>query len=413
MAVQKLKERTLMIKVLIFHAVLCSSLHGCFAAIVNGQPLSNRSTLHPMAVNSFGSSVYLPVSGNVYPLGYYSVTVEIGNPPKQFQLDIDTDLAWVQCDAPCVGCTLPRYRRYKPAKNNYVLCREPICAAVHSPNPPPCKNPTDKCSFQVEYADHVSVSGAVVSDIFPHALSMARCGYGLHGSGTHPPPPTTGVLGLGRSKPSISTQLSSMGIAQNILGHCFNDKGGYLFFGADFIPKSGMTWTPVSQSSSDKHYSLGPAEVLFHGKPTGIKDLHVIFDTGSTYTYLSSGVYGSVLNLIRKDASRKPVQEVKDKALPICWKGSRLFKSVQDVQNYFSPLALSFAGNIQLQLSPEAYLVVTEQGNVCLGILNGTEVGLGTVNVIGDISLQSKVMIYDNKNQRMGWAYEDCTPKFG
>ncbi|KAE8683470.1 hypothetical protein F3Y22_tig00111208pilonHSYRG00296 [Hibiscus syriacus] len=307
-----------MIKVLIFHVVLCSSLHVCFAETVN------RSTLHPTAVNSFGSSVYLPVSGNVYPLVYYYVTIEIGNPPMQFQLDIGTgsDLAWVQCYAPCVGCTLPPERRYKPEKNNYVLCKEPICAAVHSPNPPPFKNPTDKCSFQVQYADQVSVSGVVILDAFPLCLvngtiSHPRLDIGLNSSGTHPPPPTVRVIGLSRS----------------------------------------------------------PAEVLFKGKPTGIEGLYVILDTGSTYRYLNSGVYGSVVYQIRKDLNGKQVQE--------------------------------------LQLSPQAYLVVTEQGNVCLGILNGTEVGLGTFNVIGDISLQGKVMKYDNENQRIGWAYEDCTPKFG
>lgn len=38
---------------------------------------------------------------------YYSVILNIGNPPKAFDFDIDTgsDLTWVQCDAPCKGCT--------------------------------------------------------------------------------------------------------------------------------------------------------------------------------------------------------------------------------------------------------------------------------------------------------------------
>lgn len=38
---------------------------------------------------------------------YYSVSLSIGNPGKRFDLDIDTgsDLTWVQCDAPCTGCT--------------------------------------------------------------------------------------------------------------------------------------------------------------------------------------------------------------------------------------------------------------------------------------------------------------------
>lgn len=38
---------------------------------------------------------------------YYYVNLNIGSPPKQYDLDIDTgsDITWVQCDAPCTGCT--------------------------------------------------------------------------------------------------------------------------------------------------------------------------------------------------------------------------------------------------------------------------------------------------------------------
>ena len=109
-----------------------------------------------------------------------------------------------------------------------------------------------------------------------------------------------------------------------------------------------------------------------------------------------------------------------DKSLPICWKAPKPFKSILDVKSYFKPLALVFtsAKNVQFQLQPEAYLIVTvsspsvfiisadkyrlrkyclihynrkmilsnsfqKQGNACLGILNGTEVGIGKFNVIG------------------------------
>lgn len=87
------------------------------------------------------SSVVFPVHGNVYPLGYiyifrpnisklllkvshfrnslnfvfrfslvwnryYNVTINIGQPPRPYYLDLDTgsDLTWLQCDAPCVRC---------------------------------------------------------------------------------------------------------------------------------------------------------------------------------------------------------------------------------------------------------------------------------------------------------------------
>lgn len=37
---------------------------------------------------------------------YYHATINIGNPPKPYSLDIDTgsDVTWLQCDAPCSKC---------------------------------------------------------------------------------------------------------------------------------------------------------------------------------------------------------------------------------------------------------------------------------------------------------------------
>lgn len=48
-----------------------------------------------------------------------------------------------------------------------------------------------------------------------------------------------------------------------------------------------------------KHYSSGPAELLFDGKPSGMKGLELIFDSGSSYTYFSAQLYQATLNLVR------------------------------------------------------------------------------------------------------------------
>lgn len=70
MADQKMKGRrrvSLMIMVLIFQ-VLSASLHGCFAVKGQGQPPRKPTPIHPR--DGVRSYVFLPVSGNVYPLGY-------------------------------------------------------------------------------------------------------------------------------------------------------------------------------------------------------------------------------------------------------------------------------------------------------------------------------------------------------
>ncbi|KAK6277306.1 hypothetical protein POUND7_017629 [Theobroma cacao] len=405
-------------RMMMFFLLLPATFPGYFSAD-SQQPNKKKST-HPNAANGFGSSILFPLTGNVYPLGYYSLSLSIGHPPKVFEFDIDTgsDLTWVQCDAPCNGCTKPVNDLYKPKKHVLVHCEHPSCGAVHFPGSPQCETPDDQCDFEVEYVDHGSVTGVLVTDLFSLRLtngSLIRprltfgCAYDVKNPGPYPPPSTAGVLALGNGKASILSQLQSFNLIRNVIGHCLSGKGGgYLFLGDDLVPSSGIVWMPMSDVA--KYYLSSPAELLFGGKPTGIKDLKIVFDSGSSYTYFCLRVYEAVLDLVRRGLTGKPLNTVHDQALPICWKGSKPFKTVHDVKHYFSTLTLSFTNtrNIQLQLPPEAYLIVTEHGNACLGILNGTEAGLDDFNIIGDISLQDKMVVYDNEKQQIGWVSANC-----
>ncbi|CAH2034590.1 unnamed protein product [Thlaspi arvense] len=374
-----------------------------------------------LSPNSYPSSVVFPLSGNVFPLGYYSVSLQIGNPPKAFQFDIDTgsDLTWVQCNAPCKGCTVPPSLQYMP-KANIIPCSDPICSSLHWPKKPECPNPKEQCDYEVTYADQGSSMGALVIDQFPLKLQNGSflqprlafgCGYDQSFPSAHPSPATAGVLGLGRGRISVLTQLVSAGLTRNVIGHCLSSNGGgFLFFGDNLIPSTGVSWTPLM--SQDNHYTTGPAELLSNGKSTGLKDLKLIFDSGSSYTYFNSKTYQKIVNLIGNDLKDKPLKDAKeDKTLPICWKGAKPLKSVLEVKNLFKTLTINFMSgrrNTQLQIPPESYLIISKTGNVCLGILNGSEVGLQDSNVIGDISMQGVMMIYDNEKQQLGWVSADC-----
>ncbi|KAJ9563099.1 hypothetical protein OSB04_008259 [Centaurea solstitialis] len=225
--------------------------------------------------------------------------------------------------------------------------------------------------------------------------------------------PLDGVLGLGKGKTGIVSQLHSQGLIKNIVGHCFSSRGGgFLFFGDDVYDPSRVISTPMSRDYR-KHYSPGYGEVVYGGKATGLKNLLVIFDSGSSYTYLSSQAYEGLLYLVSKELNGKPLREaVDDETLPFCWKGRRPFRSIKDVRKYFKPIALSFSSGwrskTQFEIPLEGYLLISSKGSVCLGVLNGTEVGLQNFNIIGDISMQDKMVIYDNEKQTIGWLPANC-----
>ncbi|CAK9168749.1 unnamed protein product [Ilex paraguariensis] len=337
-------------------------------------------------------------------------------------MDTGSDLTWLQCDAPCTKCTPTPHTLYKPNKN-VVTCKDPLCGSLNWSGSHPCETPDEQCDYEVQYADHGSSLGVLVKDSFPLRFINGStvgprltfgCGYNQEFPDTIRPPFTDGVLGLGSGKSSIVSQLQNLGLTQNVVGHCLSVQGGgFLFFGDDLVPSSGsgIIWTPMLHNPPEEQHSLGPAELLFDGRTTGVKGLKIVFDTGSTYSYFNLQAYKALVSLIMKDLNGKQLKETaEDRSLPLCWKGRKPFKSIRDVKNYFRPIELFFMNdkNVQFQLQPKAYLIVTEHGNVCLGILNGTEVGLGNVNIIGDISMQDKMVIYDNENQWIGWVTANC-----
>jgi hypothetical protein len=205
------------------------------------------------------SSVVFPVHGNVYPLGYYNVTINIGQPPRPYYLDLDTgsDLTWLQCDAPCVRCLEAPHPLYQPS-SDLIPCNDPLCKALHLNSNQRCETP-EQCDYEVEYADGGSSLGVLVRDVFSMNYTQGLrltprlalgCGYDqIPGASSHHP--LDGVLGLGRGKVSILSQLHSQGYVKNVIGHCLSSLGGgILFFGDDLYDSSRVSWTPMSREYS-------------------------------------------------------------------------------------------------------------------------------------------------------------------
>ncbi|KAL3729099.1 hypothetical protein ACJRO7_033665 [Eucalyptus globulus] len=424
------KEKVGLVALLIIVSSWCvssSSYHSSSSSSFRGDlsrgkaPLTFGSASSSLVLNQVGSSVVFPLHGNVFPTGSYNTTLFIGQPPKPYFLDPDTgsDLTWLQCDAPCVQCTQTPHPLYRPT-TDLVICRDPICASLHSGDYR-CDHP-EQCDYEVEYADGGSSLGVLVKDVVSfksyrkgRVLSprvALGCGYDQIPGPSNPF--LDGVLGLGKGRSSIVSQLSSQGLVANVLGHCLSTHGGgFLFFGDDLYDSSRITWTPMSRDYS-KHYSPGTAELLYAGKPTGQKNMFLVFDSGSSYTYFSSQAYQALSSDVKKELSRKPFTEaLDDPTLPLCWRGKKPFKNIRDVTKHFKPFALSFNSGgrtkTQFEVLPESYLIISSKGNVCMGVLNGTQAGLQNMNVIGDISMQDKMVIYDNERQLLGWESKDCS----
>ncbi|PWA54783.1 Aspartic peptidase [Artemisia annua] len=395
---------------------LYATFQGCYSDV---NPLTAAKT--PTHCNP-SSTILFRVTGNIYPDGYHYLKVDLGDPPIPYLFDFDTGshFTWIQCDAPCQKCLPAPNPPYIPVSRKLVGCRHPICDEIRYPKDHVCESPNEPCTYYIRYADGGSSLGVVINDPFPltytnGTLIKPEISFGCGYHQKHPDPANRphvdGILGLGSGKESILSQLRELGLVKSVVGHCFSKQGdGYLFLGDEFVP-SRAVWTPIITTNEfARRYFLGVAELYVGLYTTGIRNLRVVFDNAATHTYFASEAYATLVSTITKDIKEKKLEEVNDDDLPLCWKGPQPFESIEDVIHKFRPISLSFLENPQytlFEMYPEAYLIV-KHGIVCLGILDSVLLQAPTVTLIGAISFQDKLIIYDNENQKIGWTTANC-----
>lgn len=394
---------------------------------------SSPASAKEARAGGINSSAVFPIRGNVYPDGQYYTSIFLGNPPRPYFLDVDTgsDLTWVQCDAPCTSCAKGPHPLYKPTKGRIVPSRDSLCLEVQSNlNNKQCES-CQQCDYEIEYADHSSSLGVLAEDDMHLILAnndraklsfVFGCAYDQQGQLLASPAKTDGILGLSSAKVSLPSQLASQGIINNVIGHCITDEahgGGYMFLGDDFVPRWGMTWIPTVNGLTNfyqtevRKLSYGGQRISMGVKGDGVEQ--VVFDTGSSYTYFTNEAYTKLITLL-ESFSDGLVRDDSDQTLPVCWHADFPVSSVKDVKQFFEPLTLHFAKRWSIMpttftIPPDGYLIISNKGNVCLGILDGSEIHDGSTIILGDISLRGKLVVYDNVQQKIGWAQSTCSAK--
>ncbi|KAM3703238.1 hypothetical protein ACB098_04G080500 [Castanea mollissima] len=231
---------------------------------------------------------------------------------------------------------------------------------------------------------------------------------------------TDGILGLSRSKVSLPSQLARKGIIKNVVGHCLtiDGGGGYLFLGDNFVPRGGMAWVPMLSGLSMDIYHSEIMKMNYGSRRLrlGVPDSSVapvIIDSGSSYTFFKPPTYSDLVASLEEVSGLGLIRDTSDLTLPICGKAESPIRSVKDVKHFFKTLTLQFGStwwivSTKLQIPPEGYLIISDKGNVCLGILDGSNVHDGSTIILGDISLRGKLVIYDNVKHKIGWQPSDC-----
>ncbi|CAK9320122.1 unnamed protein product [Citrullus colocynthis] len=374
-----------------------------------------------------GGIVNFSVKGSSDPfIGLYFTKVKLGNPEREFNVQIDTgsDILWVTC-SPCDGCPqssglgveLNLFDATKSSSARVVPCSDPICAAIPTTTDQ-CLSQADHCGYTFHYRDRSGTSGFYVTDLMHFDILLGEstianssapivfgCSVYQYGDLTRATKALDGIFGFGQGEFSVISQLSSRGITPKVFSHCLKggeNGGGILVLGEILEPS--IVYSPLIPSQP--HYTLNLQSIALSGQffasPTMFPISNAgktIIDSGTTLAYLVEEVYDWIISVITSAVSQS--------ATPTISRGNQCYRVSTSIAEIFPVVSFNFEGTASMVVTPEEYLQFDsiEPALWCIGFQKAED----GVNILGDLVLKDKIIIYDLARQRIGWANYDCS----
>ncbi|XP_064952814.1 aspartic proteinase 36-like isoform X2 [Musa acuminata AAA Group] len=368
----------------------------------HGRLLLGSSSLPAAGVVDF------PVDGSANPAiaGLYFSRVKLGNPAKEFYVQIDTgsDILWVTCSS-CAGCPtssglniqLEFFDPDKSSTSTTITCSDDRCSYALQSGQALCSSSdfsSSLCGYSFQYGDGSGTSG---------------CSNSQSGDLTKSDRAVDGIFGFGQNDLSVISQLSSAGNFPKVFSHCLkgsDNGGGILVLGE--IVEPGIVYTPLVQSQP--HYNLNLESLAVNGRELAIDSSlfatsntqGTIVDSGTTLAYLAEKAYIPFVNAI--------LASLPSSVHSFALRDNVCFVTSDSVDESFPSVTLKFMGGASMLIKPEDYLL--QQGSIdnsiiwCIGWQNNKGSG---ITILGDLVLKDKIFVYDLANQRIGWMNYDCS----
>ncbi|XP_019104419.1 aspartic proteinase 36 isoform X2 [Beta vulgaris subsp. vulgaris] len=378
------------------------------------------------------AAIDLPMGGNGKPsdAGLYFTKIQIGKPPKEYHVQIDTgsDVLWINC-AGCDNCPKKsglgiKLNLYDPKGSStakLINCDDSQCTMIYQGTLSGCQSDMP-CQYEVTYGDGSTTSGYFVEDAFHYDQVSGDspatsgntsvtfgCGANQSGQLSASDEALDGIIGFGQANSSILSQLVAAGKAQNMFSHCLdNQKGGGIFSIGQLVePKLNSTKLIPNQA----HYNIVmksievAGEVLQLSTETSGSDRGAIIDSGTTLAYLPDDVYDKIVDTILSKQPNLQLHTVEDQF--------KCFEFAGKIDDTFPPVTFHFANSLNLKVYPHEYLFALNDGDDkwCVGWMNsGLQSRDGKdVTILGDIVLTGKVVFYNLEKQTIGWTEYNCS----
>uniref|UniRef100_A0A0E0JNC6 Peptidase A1 domain-containing protein n=1 Tax=Oryza punctata TaxID=4537 RepID=A0A0E0JNC6_ORYPU len=367
-------------------------------------------------------------SGIPFESGEYFALVGVGTPSTKAMLVIDTgsDLVWLQC-SPCRHCYAQKGQVFDPRRSSTyrrVPCSSPQCRALRFPG---CDSGGSGggCRYMVAYGDGSSSTGDLATDKLAFAnytyINNVTLGCGRDNEGLFDS--AAGLLGVGRGKISISTQVAPA--YGNVFEYCLGDRtsrsthSSYLVFGRTPELTSTAFTALLSNPRRPSLYYVDMAGFSVGGeRVTGFSNASlaldpatgrggVVVDSGTAISRFARDAYAALRDAFDARAHAAGMRKLAGEY--------SVFDACYDLRGRPAasapPIVLHFAGGADMALPPENYFLPMDGGRRrassyrCLGF----EAADDGLSVIGNVQQQGFRVVFDVEKERIGFAPNGCT----
>ncbi|CAO2141362.1 unnamed protein product [Urochloa humidicola] len=301
--------------------------------------------------------------------GAYDMEFSIGTPPQKLTALADTgsDLIWTKCGA-CASCApqgSPSYNPDKSSSFSKLPCAARLCGALKNESPATsCGTGGTECDYKYSYglaedphhytqgylgSETIALGGDTVPGIGFGCTNMSEGGFGTG----------SGLVGLGRGPLSLVSQLNA-----GAFSYCLTrdvSKGSPLLFGSmSDLAGAGVQTTPLLPSHVFYAVNLKSISIGATRTP-GTGNNGIIFDSGTTLTYLSEPAYTAARTAVLAQTTALPRASSGTNGFDTCFQIPDNGNSSVEVPT----MVMHFDGGADMDLPPANYFAEVSQGVLC------------------------------------------------
>lgn len=378
-------------------------LCACLLVVMSGALLQSvplqRSIIHSPPRSRFlelyGNGSSIPANGSVWPTGIFWTKVQVGTPPQDFPVAIDSGSGNLNIAGKgCSGCvSTPPNNAYDHSASSTAKRAFPY---VFSNSYQTCdlKHPTAPCTISGSlFTDQVSLAGLGPVSVKLGSITKQTSNFDQFKQ-------IDGVIGftMGGSS-NVHQQLVALGKCDNVWALCMYEgsqsNGTLTIGGADARLSDG----PIAYvlDAGAMFHSVSVASLKLGGTTIQVGQ-SAILDTGTNVLLLPSPLFAQVQKSMCSDTSLASCTQL--------WNNKCVAMTDAQIHSY-PPLALQLDG-VTLEMTSQDYLLLgsplaSSAGQVCLGIRDGGSAG-GSGFIIGDTTMRHYYLVFDLAQKRIGWG---------